>query len=171
MTRAGVPQELTDLVAFANPDDIEMIAGGLSQREDMQALVDERGTILSVADVLGTVNELGLDAGQVNSLLNLDPDVVRESADAGQIGFFMGLAGYFESAGIDRDLPDVGAVLDRVAAELGRELAQVEVVGADAGAVAAGVSLTLATDGGNLELPDVAELPDIGNSFSVSARA
>ena len=26
---------------------------------DMQALVDERGTILSVADILGTVNELG----------------------------------------------------------------------------------------------------------------
>ena len=29
------------------------------------------------------------------------------------------------------------------------------------------MSLSLATDGGNLELPDVAELPDIGNSFSV----
>ena len=41
-------------------------------------------------------------------------------------------------------------------------------MGADAGAVAAGVSLSLATDGGNLELPDVAELPDIGNSFSVA---
>ena len=49
MTRAGVAQELTELVAFATPDDIEMIAGGLSQREDMQALVVERGTILSVA--------------------------------------------------------------------------------------------------------------------------
>ena len=56
--------------------------------------------------------------------------MVRQSADAGQISFFMGLAeSYFESAGIDRDLPDVGAVLGRVAAELGRELAQVEVVG------------------------------------------
>ena len=127
----------------------------------MQALVDERGTILSVADVLGTVNELGLDAVQVNSLLNLDPDVVRESADAGQISFFMGLAeSYFESAGIDRNLPDVGAVLDRVAAELGRELSQVEIVGADAGAVAAGVSLSLATEW-QPELLDVAELPDI----------
>ena len=29
----------------------------------MQALVDERGTILSVADVLGTVNELGARRG------------------------------------------------------------------------------------------------------------
>ena len=114
------------------------------------------------------MNELGLDAGQVNSLLNLDPDVVRESADAGRLFLHGPRRSRFESAGIDRDLPDVGAVLDRVAAELGRELAQVEIVGADAGAVAAGVSLSLATDGGNLELPDVAELPDIGNSFSVA---
>ena len=41
----------------------------------------------------------------------------------------------------------MGAALDRVAAELGRELAQVEVVGADSGAVAAGITLSLATDG------------------------
>ena len=145
-----------------------MIAGGLSEREDMQALVDERGTVLSVSDVLGTVNELGLDSAQMNSLLNIDPDVVRASAEseAGMINIFMGLAeSYFAAAGVERDLPDVGAALDRVAAELGRELAQVEVVGADARAVAAGITLSLATDGGNVNLPGVE------NGFSVSLAA
>ena len=121
MARAGVAQELTDLVAYATPEDIEMIAVGLSEREDMQALVDERGTVLSVADVLGTVNELGLDAAQIDSILNLDPDAVRASAESetGMINIFMNLAeSYFTAAGIDRALPDVGGALDRVSAVL-----------------------------------------------------
>ena len=165
MARAGVAQELTDLVADATPEDIEMIAVGLSEREDMQALVDERGTVLSVADVLGTVNELGLDAAQIDSILNLDPDVVRASAESetGMINIFMNLAeSYFTAAGIDRALPDVGGALDRVSAVLGRELAQVEIVGADADAAAAGVTLSLATDGGNVDLAGIED------GFSVS---
>ena len=166
MARAGVAQELTDLVAYATPDDIEMIdrgwfvgARGHAGARRRARHGPERGRCFGYGERARSRR------GPDRLSLNLDPDVVRASAESetGMINIFMNLAeSYFTAAGIDRALPDVGGALDRVSAVLGRELAQVEIVGADADAAAAGITLSLAADGGNVDLAGIED------GFSVS---
>ena len=163
MQSVGVDHRLEDLVRYATPEDLAGLALSVDRDPEIQALIDQGGSLLTVAEVLGVVNALGFDYSQINSLVSIDPETVRQSAESGAIGNLSMTASI-----IGFDVPDVGATLDRLAAVMDRHIGDVALTGAD-GAVGENViNLTLEAVGGTHSVEGVS---DEGSTWSGNGRS
>ena len=124
---------------------------GIKRDAEVQALIDQAGSLLTVPQVIGVVNELGLDYSQIDSLVSVDPDAVRESAESGAIRLFALGASFLP----DIDVPDVGDTLDRLAGAMERNIGDVTLAGADAAVGSGSIHMMIETVGGTHTLNGV----------------
>ena len=150
MQSVGVDHRLEELVRYATPEELQGLAEGVSEDAEIQALIDQGGSLLTLPQVIGVVNALGLDYSQINSLVSLDPDAVRESAETGAIYYFALGASMFEV-----DVPDVGAALDRLSVALDRNIGDVTLAGADTAVGDHHIHMMIETVGGTHTLNGV----------------
>ena len=85
MQAVGIDHRLEELVRYATPEELQGLAETVNQDAEVQALIDQGGSLLTLPQVIGVVNTLGFDYSQINSLVSVDPDAVRTSAETGSI--------------------------------------------------------------------------------------
>ena len=89
MQAVGIDHRLEELVRYATPEELQGLAETVNQDAEVQALIDQGGSLLTLPQVIGVVNTLGFDYSQINSLVSVDPDAVRTSAETGSIYVFL----------------------------------------------------------------------------------
>ena len=152
MLGVSIDPRLVELVQNATREELQDLAVSVDQDPEIQELIDQGGALLTAGQIFGVVNGLRLDFSQIDSLLAVDPDAVRASADDGEIGT---LISYAETAGVA--VPDVTATLDRLVSALDQEIGDVDMVGIDRSVGTSPVLLSLDFEGGthsNDEIPD-----------------
>jgi len=156
MDLVGVDQRLEDIVRSSTIEELEALADSLATNGDVQAIINETGTLVSVGQIIGVVNALGLDYSQINSLISVDPAAVLASSETGNIALLTTVAAPIAAQeGII--IPDIGSTLDRLSAASDRPVGEVELTGVDSNVGTNDVHLMIETVGGTHTVTGVSD--------------